>query len=280
MTKIGFENNNIIMPDGSLSPTLVDNAGIDANTILYIKGDGTQGSQTFNDLSPNNHTVSPVNQVSHIRTQTLANVSSILFDEVDDLMTIPNHSDFDIGSGDFTIEAWVFMDDVPTVNPDVYRIMAQGELEANIGDWCFGIGGTNGWGGGYRMNMAIKTAEGVVDYISNAIDACDAPPYKWTHFAVSRASGTLRMFKDGAVIFTDTSSESITSAADSNIIVGARWGFGAYMEEFSGLMDEIRFSNVARYTADFTPVYQHNGYSLRATDANGNTMSYVSKIIL
>ncbi|MFH1291755.1 MAG: LamG-like jellyroll fold domain-containing protein [bacterium] len=252
------------------------NNGNDANTILLITGDGAHNSATFNDLSTSNHTISAVNEVHHIRTTRLANDSAILFDKVDDVLTTPNHSDFDIGTGDFTIEAWVYMDDVPASHPEVYRIMAQGDLESANGNWAFGMG--NAWGTGYRMNIAIRSGGANVDYWSDEITSIDQATYKWIHFAISRNSGTLRFFMNGIQIGSGTVTESMTTTNSGGMQVGARWGYGSYMEEFDGLMDEIRFSNVARYTSDFVPVYKHAGQDIKFKDGSNNIHTLKSRV--
>jgi len=254
---------------------VTDNDGADANTVLLVTGDGTHASTTFNDLSTSNHTVTGVNQAHHTRMIRLGNVSSILFDEADDALTVPHHADFDIGTGDFTVEAWVYMDDPPEVPNEVYRIMAQGEMEAANGNWTFGFG--SAWGAGYQLNFAIRVGGENVDVLSTGMDDIVKHSNQWVHLAVSRSSGTVKMFYNGIEVYSGASAGSMTTTDAGDISIGARWNTGAWIEEFSGLMDEVRFSDVARYTSDFTPVYQHNGESFDIEDANGNDQRLLFK---
>jgi hypothetical protein len=253
------------------------NSGNDVNTVLLITGDGTEGGTTFNDLSTSNHTVTAVNEVQHTRITRLANNSSMLFDEVDDYLTVPNDSVFDIGTGDFTLEAWIYTDDVQGAG---YRILSQGDLETNNGDWVWGFG--TAWGGGFKMNFAVKDgALPAKDYTSTAIDTIHLAPYVWHHVAVSRSSGVLKYFWNGVNFYSVAVAHSITSEISSTVAVGARrYGGGSpqYIEEYNGLMDEVRFSNVARYTTDFTPVYRHSGQDIKFKDGSGNIHMLDSKI--
>jgi glucose/arabinose dehydrogenase len=73
----------------------------------------------------------------------------------------------------------------------------------------------------------------------------------WHHVAVTRdASNTARMFIDGVLRATVASAPAPTSTT-------AFFGIGeagdAATEYFAGLLDEIRVSSIARYTASFTP---------------------------
>ena len=63
----------------------------------------------------------------------------------------------------------------------------------------------------------------------------------WYHFAVCRSGSTLRIFRNGTQIYTGTNTNNYfitTTAYVGNI--------------FNGYIDELRVSNSARYTANFT----------------------------
>jgi hypothetical protein len=67
----------------------------------------------------------------------------------------------------------------------------------------------------------------------------------WYHFAATRQSGTLRLFVNGVLEHTSTQTISI-STASRIVYVGGPTAMNGYA-------DEIRISNIARYTAGFTP---------------------------
>jgi hypothetical protein len=88
---------------------------------LAITSDGTaDGSDVFNDLSVTNQSITTGNDVHHEADQSLReagtgvgsgtdtayNALAIDFDGTDDYLTVPNHADFHMGSGDFTVDYW------------------------------------------------------------------------------------------------------------------------------------------------------------------------------
>jgi hypothetical protein len=79
------------------------------------------------------------------------------------------------------------------------------------------------------------------------------PANRWVHVAWSWDGETARLFVDGAL------TQSVAAAGKPRwnrlpLYVGADTnGQGAPEARFSGLIDEVRVSSVARYTTDFTP---------------------------
>jgi len=255
-----------------------NNNGNDANTKLLIIGDGAHATTTFTDNSASAHTVTTNGNAQYTRTKKLGNQGSMIFDGTGDSLTIADHADWDI-TGDFTIEAWVFYSDRPDLVNEVYRIAARGDVGANNGDWAFAIGHVEAWGGaGFKMNADFRTGGVVNDYQTDAMGEYDAPVNTWNHWALVRNGSDLLFFLNGTLLKTvSTATESMEGS--TSMYVGARLVGAGLDEELKGLMDEVRFSSVARYTADFTPVRRHNGYSFDTTDAS-NVLRVPSQIKL
>ena len=75
----------------------------------------------------------------------------------------------------------------------------------------------------------------------------------WYHIAVTRTSGSLRVFIDGTQIgSTQSATQDITgTGGNSYLYIGSSPTPGDF---FVGSLDEIRFSNgVSRWSANFTP---------------------------
>jgi glucose/arabinose dehydrogenase len=104
----------------------------------------------------------------------------------------------------------------------------------------------------------------------------------WHHVAVTRdASNTARMFIDGVLKATTTNTPAATT---TNGFFGIGEAGDAVTEFFPGRLDEIRISNIARYTASFTPqttnfandantialCHMDEGTGQVLTDASGN----------
>ena len=83
------------------------------------------------------------------------------------------------------------------------------------------------------------------------------PENKWTHFAMVHddSEDTLKIYLDGVEDNSTTASSAITWVNQNVVLwIGAQdIGSGATRFFSGGYMDEIRLSNVARYTANFTP---------------------------
>ena len=271
---LGISSKGIVFNEttGDFDFADTNNNGNDSNTVLYIKGDNDHTATAFHDYSANAHAITANADVKHVGTFRLASTSSIYFDGTGDGLTMADHNDFDI-TGNFTLEAWTYYNDRPDVNGEVYRILARGDVVANNGDWAWGIGSAAGWpdGVGFRHNFAIKTGGSINEYTSPVMTEYDAPVNTWNHWALVRNGADILYFLNGVLQETEaTATESMSGT--TSIYVGARLVTAALDEEFKGLMDEVRFSNVARYTANFTPVRNHGGYSFKTTDAGGTTL--------
>jgi hypothetical protein len=71
----------------------------------------------------------------------------------------------------------------------------------------------------------------------------------WHHIAITRASGTNRMFFDG-VLQGSVTSDSTNYTAPNNMQIGTSSTYG----DFSGYLDDLRITKgYARYTSNFTP---------------------------
>lgn len=139
-------------------------------------------------------------------------------------------SDFALGTGDFTIEAWIFLvsagQDIRLWQPGT------GDIPAEI-----------------QSNTRKLSA-----YNGGAITGGSAVPLgEWVHIAFSRQSGVLYAALNGAVQW---------SAAFTSDFTQTSWM--AYSNSYVNLyyMDELRVTKgVARYTSDFTPptevFYEH-----------------------
>ena len=153
---------------------------------------------------------------------------SFYFEGTDNILTIPDNSDFSFGSGDYTIEMWVY----PT------RI--SGTQENLI------TRGTSGFSG------FIMSVTNFLDSTSgSAWDAnitYDNPlvANKWQHIAVCRYGDTWTVYINGVANGSDTASGSVS--ASGTLTIGGRTG----QTDFQGYMNDVRlYKGVAKYTSDF-----------------------------
>ena len=151
-------------------------------------------------------------------------------------LSTPMKSQFQFAAGDFTVETWAYV--VNNVSAAVLLDCAAAGtnfgwfLEYSNARGMFFYMGTGSGGGGvsYATTPALTT---------------------WTHLAVSRQSGTLRLFINGVLVASGSLPNS--SVATLPLLVGAANSYTT-LYYFDGYLDDIRITNgVARYVATFTP---------------------------
>lgn len=140
-------------------------------------------------------------------------------------------ADWAFGTGDYTVEAWVRCDALPTS----LWFSPLGNWASSQG-WCFFLKTT-----GY-INYQIGGSA-----ISG--DSVLFPLNQFVHIAYSRNSGTGRLFIDGNL------AGSGVDSVDMTWTTGVRIGRnGTTGDIWPGHVDEVRITKgVARYTANFTP---------------------------
>jgi hypothetical protein len=157
---------------------------------------------------------------------------SALFNGTTSRLSVPNSTDFQFGTGDFTVEGWVNSVALKTnglfAKCSTDSTWAAGwSLEINAGYITFydGVAGLR-YTGATNL-MAINT---------------------WYHVAWSRQSGSLRMFVNGNLVRTDTITSNFVptvSFAMGNDITTNTYALNAYFQ------DVRIYKGVAKYTAAF-----------------------------
>jgi hypothetical protein len=155
---------------------------------------------------------------------------SLAFDGTGDYLKIPSTSNLAFGTGDFTFECWFYPltlpADVSTMYSSNNDATTSGTITINVFD-----DGKVKIGDLYATSSSLST---------NA----------WSHIAICRASGTLRIFING----TQGSSNSVsTNYTSDGGYIGARKVSGTTYAVTNGYIDDLRITKgYARYTANFT----------------------------
>jgi hypothetical protein len=193
-----------------------------ANTTLLLSG--TNGG-IVDYTSKNN--LQTVGNTQLSTTQTKFGNASMSFDGSGDWLDAPNVLNAQFGTGDFTMEGWLYLNSLAA--PHVLFEFRAG-LTASYGQVYITTGGV--------LRFYLPTDVGTSNTFSTGT---------WTHFAITRASGILRMFIGGVQGY----SETYTTAMDA-----ARFRIGAGADGAAGLngyIDDLRFTKgFARYTSNFT----------------------------
>ena len=202
---------------------------------LLLHGNGTNGSTTITDSSPSPKTVTAFGNAQISTAQSKFGGSSIAFDGTTDYLTVPNSVTMQMGTGDFTIESWVYFNTLTSYQ----TLFDKGVV--STGALLLQTDLNNG-----RMIVWVQGVASITESSNGSTGA-------WTHYALSRSSGTLRLFRNG--------SQTGSVANSTNFNSSAAVGIGAYgsgvevgLYGLNGYIDDLRITKgVARYTSNFTP---------------------------
>jgi hypothetical protein len=189
---------------------------------LLLHMDGANNSTTFTDSSVNGLTVTANGDAKISTAQSRFSGASASFDGTGDYLSVGANTGF-VFNGDFTIECWAYFLSVAS-NKGIFA--SSGER--------FGLirtASTLYWLGSADINGSSVTL------VAN----------RWYHVAASRSGTTLRLFVDGVLAGSGTSSQ--TPASNT-------WYIGSDQsnEHLDGYIDELRITKgIARYTSNFMP---------------------------
>jgi hypothetical protein len=227
------------------------------NTVLLINGDGAaDGGQnnTFLDTSGNGHAITRNGNVTQGSFSPFAKADGKWgnsFDRNGDYVNVANSTDFAMGTGDFTIEGWVYFNSFQ--NAGLFHIDSSHQ-STNIG--------------GIAVGTNVSPYDWRVYYgTSGANSSTPIIPHQWQHFAYVRNSGTTKLYADGAEVF---------SVADTTNYTDQYLFFGGYYNTsylLDGYLSNLRVvKGTAVYTADFTvptePLTAITGTSLLTCQSN------------
>ena len=153
----------------------------------------------------------------------------------DVLKSVPSITNV-LSSGNFTIEFWLY----PTNTSSAYRALVSSEnYPGTAGGWSLYQNGTS-------IEFWITSAGSATITATSAVTA-----NVWQHLALSRSSGTLRLFVNGTSVGSVSNSTSFTG---QQIWIGDNNSSGGGLYFYNGYMQDLRITTgAARYTANFTP---------------------------
>lgn len=216
-----------------------------SKVVLLLHGDGTNGSTTFIDNGPAPKTLVPNGNAQISTTQSKFGGASMSFvRSPSSYLTVSNATaDFSFATFDFTIEAWVRLNSLPTGNgyPSGFWIVGGGLPNSGIG-FEIVIGSTN-------LVVALNTFDSPTMSTAHSMAI-----NTWYHIAVVRSGNTLYAFRDGTQLATANVSGITAEPMTSGMAISAAEPFSAStFGNFNGYIDELRITRgVARYTAAFT----------------------------
>jgi len=225
--------------------------------IEYTGGNyGTNGFYLPFDNKGKIHSISVVGNTHHETDQKKFGATSIYFDGSNDELQVNDLGQLTF-DGDFTVEFFARMGDQGDTYATIINDVSNNRFRVNLGT-----------DSDSTPNLTFYSAT----FDAHVQGSSDIGDNAWHHCAVVRDNGTIRIFVDGT--------QETTRANSGNLIdISGVLEFGTYSgsKGFTGYLDEIRISNIARYTANFTPptaVFsddEHTRLLIHSDSTDGNT---------
>jgi hypothetical protein len=167
-------------------------------------------------------------------TQAKFGTTSMSFDGTGDYLVTKTTNIVEFGTGDFTIEGWVYFNSVASVQTIATNYTSS----------------TLGWGFQWRSDTGIWN---FFNGDTQLLTYTNTPSTNtWIHFAVARSGTSLKMFINGTQVASTTNSTSL-SGATRDLLIGALFNGTSYVQNLNAYLDDIRITKgYARYTANFT----------------------------
>lgn len=206
---------------------LSDTKKVDQNTLLLLHG------ESFIDSSYKNHVLT----VNNATISSNSKFGKSIYMNGSGYQVYLDKTDFQLGSNDFTFDFWIKL--ISTGNNNI--IVNMGTL--------------NTWAYGYQITMGENGHEGLYFVWANKPSSVFIPvAYSalqsgFHHIAFVRKGTIMKAYLDG-ILASQSTIGTIPNAACSYFYIGSHTN-GAGGANF--YIDEFRFSNIARWTANFTP---------------------------
>lgn len=210
---------------------------------LLLHMDGANNGTTFTDSSSSAKTITPQVNAKTSTAQSMFGGSSLLLDgngastgtTNQSALTFTVDASVTFGTGDFTIEAWVYNKVTPTTFSSII------DFRPYAGN------------GAYPL-LYVTSTNSVAFFVNSgeAINGGSIPLNTWTFVALSKSSGVTKLFVGGTqagISYTDSNSYSVSTT----VSIG-RSANNPYYGGLNGHIDDMRITKgIARYTANFTP---------------------------
>jgi hypothetical protein len=201
----------------------------DATVKLLMHMDGTNNSRQAYDM-----TGKQVNMLGKYptfaylsSTQSKFGGTSLYLDGTSTYaQVLTSSSDFNFGTGDFTVDFWAFFTNVTGTKTLI-----------DVGSSATGVRID------YNGSAFVLYIAGTSSTLTAALTAST-----WYHIAVVRSSGIVKFFLNGSSVGSPTGSGSISTI--SSVTIGASVALSQF---FAGYIDELRVLSTAAYSTTFTP---------------------------
>lgn len=204
-----------------------------STTSLLLHGDVSP----LIDSSPNTKSISTTGSVAYSTAQKKYGSGSIYFNNsAGNRLTTPSNAAFAFGTGDFTVEAWVYLLGQNQYS-SLLEIGSHNSASSNgilflVGSDIAGGVYSGAWLGG-RMTSLLN---------------------QWQHLAYCRSQGVLRGFRNGSQVFSTAFTNNLTDTSQVTVGLAPAGGGTTLAYALNGYVDDLRIKKAeAVYTANFSP---------------------------
>jgi hypothetical protein len=235
--------NTTVFPDGSLPAAF--------EAVLLLHCDGDSASTDFIDSSLNKFTVTPSGGADITDTNPKFGSGALNLEatttDAGDYISVPivpgGLLDILSGDGDFTIEFWVNSEFTNGV------ILDYGDSHGSFGN------PGNDQGVYFQMGSQVVVNTSIPGWAELASAASTLLAGEWNHVALVRFNSVVKVYVNGSAtggtMANDWTDFTLGSTNPSFFTVG--WSQNVDSAVSPSTFDEIRVSNIAQYTANFTP---------------------------
>ena len=218
-------------------------------TSLLLSGSAISANTVVRDSSTNNFNLTVFGDSRASNFTPYGTGWSVYFDGSGDYLTVPDNAAFQFGTGDFTMELWVWAG----------TTLSTGAVLSLIHKYIPGTGNESN----QAWQWYIYNDAGVVKSFFQARQPGSSelpswstaiPTYntQWNHAAVVRSGNNLLQFWNGVLTATTSYTVGFNAAAGASLFIGARQN--DLNGPYNGYISNIRIvKGSAIYTANFTP---------------------------
>lgn len=208
----------------------------DCSALLHM--DGANNGTIFTDSGPQGHTVTANGSATTTALIRKYGTASLSLDRAtSDYLSIPNHADFELGAGSFTLDCWIRLDDLGN------QLIFSRTVDVDNRVFFGYIPAANGWYFQMIDGGSTTLAASWVDVPSTNT---------WIHVALVRDGNDFEVFVDGTSLGTATDTSPLPTLSTTLDIGRGRFTGG--FEYSDCRIDEWRLlKGNALWTSNFTP---------------------------
>jgi hypothetical protein len=203
------------------------------------------------DQSTSNHTITvggntslePRSVFDNAAYSEASHGASAYFDGTNDHISAANHADFNVGSSDFTLECWAYIEST-TSNGGICGLYNTSTNQRSYiihqTDTSNHFGVAMSSNGTFESGSGIDSNVDIIEYLN-----------QWVHLALTKSGTNATLYLNGNSIGTTSSAPSTLHASTGEFVVGKLNGANVHT---TGYVSDVRLVNgTAVYTSNFTP---------------------------